>query len=130
MFGVAVHGEMLKGNFGRATGRIAFHGVAGSACLDPTLALPGPRAGSHLSRTASTIEQRLGENTKGRPPLPRTLRETRLPAHHRISPPILTRNRLAESYGGEPLSIQVRKRSTSSAGQRPSQGMLPAASFS
>jgi hypothetical protein len=37
---------------------------------------------------------------------------------------------LAERYGGEPLSIQVRKRSTSSAGQRPSQGMLPAASFS
>jgi hypothetical protein len=35
MFGVAVHGEMLKGNFGRATGGIAFHGVAGSACLDP-----------------------------------------------------------------------------------------------
>ena len=33
-------------------------------------------------------------------------------------------------YGGEPLSIQVRKRSTSSAGQGPSQGMLPAASFS
>jgi hypothetical protein len=37
---------------------------------------------------------------------------------------------LGGSYGGEPLSIQVRKRSTSSAGQRPSQGMLPAASFS
>ena len=37
---------------------------------------------------------------------------------------------LAERYGGEPLSIQVRKRSTCSAGQGPSQGMLPAASFS
>ena len=37
---------------------------------------------------------------------------------------------LAERYGGEPLLIQVRKRSTSSAGQGPSQGMLPAASFS
>jgi hypothetical protein len=33
-------------------------------------------------------------------------------------------------YGGEPSSIQVRKRSTSSAAQRPSQGMLPSASFS
>ena len=34
-----------------------------------------------------------------------------------------------ERYGGEPLSIQVRKRSTFSAGQRPSQGMLPAESL-
>ena len=37
---------------------------------------------------------------------------------------------LADGYGGVPLSIQVRKRSTSSAGQRPSQGMVPAASLS
>ena len=35
----------------------------------------------------------------------------------------------SECYGGEPLSIQVRKRSTSSPGQEPSQGMLPAATF-
>ncbi len=33
-------------------------------------------------------------------------------------------------YSGESLSIHVRKRCTSSAGHGPSQGMLPAASFS
>jgi hypothetical protein len=43
---------------------------------------------------------------------------------------LITKTDLAGRYGGEPLSIQVRKRSTSSAGQRPSQGMVPAASLS